>query len=314
MADTKITGLTALGAKPADTDVLVVVDDPGGTPVTKKVTYANLVSGLANHAVCQGRLTLTTATPITVADVTAATTLYFTPYKGDLIGLYDGSAWAVQAFTERSIAIPATTDTNYDVFLYDNSGTLTLELTAWTNDTTRATALVAQNGVLVKTGATTRRYLGTIRTTDSSGEVDDSVARRFVWNYYNRVRRDAYVTDQTQHTYATNTWRYYNNDSTNIFEVLCGVVEDNWLLSVQSWIYQDSSGSIAAGLDWTSGAPPGMPNGALLWINNAALSTSGVSVTIAAQLGYHYYSLLENSQDAATVTIEKGHALLTMFG
>lgn len=43
MADTKISALTAL-ADPVGTDVVAIVDDPGGTPVTKKMTMAVLSS------------------------------------------------------------------------------------------------------------------------------------------------------------------------------------------------------------------------------------------------------------------------------
>jgi len=44
MADAKITALDAL-ATVADEDVLAIVDDPSGTPVTKKVTVPNLLAG-----------------------------------------------------------------------------------------------------------------------------------------------------------------------------------------------------------------------------------------------------------------------------
>jgi hypothetical protein len=46
MADAKISALTEL-VTVADEDLLVIVDDPAGTPVTKKITRANLTSGLA---------------------------------------------------------------------------------------------------------------------------------------------------------------------------------------------------------------------------------------------------------------------------
>lgn len=45
MADSKLTALTALGT-PADADILYVVDDPAGTPVSKKVTLADFLSYL----------------------------------------------------------------------------------------------------------------------------------------------------------------------------------------------------------------------------------------------------------------------------
>lgn len=41
MADTKITALTEL-TTPALTDVIVIVDEPSGTPITKKMTLTNL--------------------------------------------------------------------------------------------------------------------------------------------------------------------------------------------------------------------------------------------------------------------------------
>src|SRR4051794_38451931 len=57
------------------------------------------------YTVNQGRLTGTTGTPVTTADVNAAATLYFTPYAGDQIGLYDGSNWHVRTYTEQSIGM-----------------------------------------------------------------------------------------------------------------------------------------------------------------------------------------------------------------
>ena len=180
----------------------------------------------------EGRLTLTTGTPITTSDVTAATTLYFTPFNGNTVGLYDGSSWGLHTLSEISIAVPAQASQMYDVFLYDNSGVLTLELTAWTNDTTRATALTTQDGVYVKTGALTRRYLGSFRTTTSAGQTEDSLAKRHVWNYYSRVPRPLYVADATANwTYSTATWRPTRNQTTNRVQVVIGLSETPILIS-----------------------------------------------------------------------------------
>src|SRR3990167_10006980 len=136
----------------------------------------------ASYAKCEGRLTLTSGIPITTADVTAAGTLYFTPHGGDKIGLFDGTRWKIYSFTEISLALTLTSGNNYDVWLYDNAGTLTLETLIWTNDTTRATALVTQNGVLSKTGVLTRRYVGSFYCT-ATDQTEHSYARRMVDNY-----------------------------------------------------------------------------------------------------------------------------------
>lgn len=179
-----------------------------------------------NNGVVQGRLTLTTVTPVTTADVTAATTLYFTPYTGKYLALYDGAAWNLVAFSELSIAVPATTSQMYDVFVYSNAGVATLEVLAWTNDTTRATALVLQDGVLSKTGALTRRYVGSFRTTTVSGQIEDSATKRYLWNYYNRVLRPLVRTESTASwIYTTATFRQANAAAANQVDVVVGIAE-----------------------------------------------------------------------------------------
>lgn len=232
--------LGAGGAEPSD-DVFRVVGsadatkklafevDGNTTATTRTITPPN--QDLVMERIWSGandfRVTVTTATPVTTADVTAATTLYWTPYVGHRIALYDGTNWILRTTTEKSIAVPATTNTMYDVFVYDNSGTPTLELTAWTNDTTRATALTYQDGVLVKTGAVTRRYVGSFRTTGVSGQTEDSLVKRYVWNYYHRVIRAMKAIDTTDSwTYTTNTIRQANANAANQLDYVCGVSED----------------------------------------------------------------------------------------
>ena len=195
-------------------------------------------------ALTQARLTLVTAVPVTVSDATAATTLYYTPYQGNLISLYDGTRWNLFNLTEISIAIPATTSQMYDVFVYDNAGTPTLELVAWTNDTTRATTVAYLQGVIVKTGDNTRKYIGSIRTTTVSGQCEDSQSKRYCYNNYNRVRRPMRVTETTDNwTYSTGAYRQANANAANQLDFIQGTQED----SVQAFCIGDvvsSSGNV----------------------------------------------------------------------
>jgi len=46
MANSKITELTELSATPDGSDIIAIVDDPGGSPVTKKITVTNFLSGV----------------------------------------------------------------------------------------------------------------------------------------------------------------------------------------------------------------------------------------------------------------------------
>lgn len=264
------------------------------------VMSATVTPGTVANNIVQGRLTLTAATPITIADVTAATTLRFTPYQGNLIALYNGVGWSLFTFSELTIAVPATTSQMYDVFVYDNSGTRALELLAWTNDTTRATALTTQDGVLVKTGALTRRYVGSFRTTTVSGQTEDSLTKRYVWNYYNRVRRSLRVVEATDSwTYGTNTFRQANANAANQLDLVVGVAEVLASLrvvssatSLTSWVAigEDSSTTVKTGT-----------------ISTVATSAGGTYVETTAvldvypPLGRHTYVWLEKAS-AASVT------------
>jgi hypothetical protein len=158
-----------------------------------------------------GRLTLTTGVPVTTSDVATATTLYYTPYKHNRVELWNGSGWVRYTFSEISLVTPSLTNAKpYDIWLYDNAGTLTLEALVWTDASTRATAIVQQDGVWCKTGALTRRLVGTIYPS-ATDTMTDTLAFRGVSNVDNAVPRPIYLNPG----YANdNTTTSYTNNST----------------------------------------------------------------------------------------------------
>jgi hypothetical protein len=168
------------------------------------------------------RLTLTTATPVTTTDVTGASTVYLTPYSSNELSLYDGSKWTVYTTAEISIALSSlTSGKNYDIFAYYDIATAAVKLelsAAWSSDTARSDAVSRQDGVMVKTGDTTRRLVGTIRTT-STTTTEDSKAKRFVLNQSNRTKRELYINEATDSwSYTTASYRAANGAATNCFE------------------------------------------------------------------------------------------------
>jgi hypothetical protein len=251
---------------------------------------------------------------VTTADVTSSTNVYFTPYLGNKVSLYDGTNWKMYSFTELTLALGTlTSGKNYDVFLYDNSGTLTLELSAaWSSDTVRTDALTTQDGVYVKSGATTRRYLGTFRTisttaTCDQGDANDQAAKRFLWNYYNRVSKTVRCTDTTNSwTYTTNTYRQKRASSANQIEVLLGILGQS--ISLVSSMYADSSSTAeflsAIGYDSTTTIAAGSTHYRSGVPSAASTSTrTGIAaVTKNVDLGYHYFAELERSSAVGTTT------------
>lgn len=67
MADSKLTALTADGA-PAASDVTYNVEDPGGTPVSKKVTWTNVAAGAAFTGAFAARATFPWEMTVAVGD------------------------------------------------------------------------------------------------------------------------------------------------------------------------------------------------------------------------------------------------------
>jgi hypothetical protein len=273
----------------------------GATTVTGNLT----VTGTANIGFpADGRLTLTSGVPVTTADVTGAGTLYYTPYIGNRIAIYTGSAWEVLTFAQISIAVPAVGNQMYDVFVFDSSGSATLVLTAWTNDTTRATALVYQNGVLVQSGSTGRRYVGSFRTLTAS-QTESSVLNRLVWNYYNRVTRATFRAESTASwTYTTDTWHQANASTSNQITIVQGVAEDPVEMQVLALAQNATSGiytPVGLGIDSTTVNSSFVTNGG----NAIALGQGSPTAAIYRNVevaGFHTYVWLERSQAVGTTT------------
>lgn len=295
----------------------ITIDDSANISTAGRITRMSRPLSLP-----PGRLTLATGTPVMNATVTGAATLYYTPFVGGVIWLYDGStAWDAVAFTELSIALSGGTASRpHDVFVYNNSGTATLELTAWTNDTSRATALTTQDGVYVKSGATTRLYLGTIyinasnqATFNLGGALTACVID--VWNLYHRQSWTTYTADTTDSwVWATSSWRAANASSTMRTTYIAGLSQ-----GVVQGTYQAISthtanaGRVAIGYDSTSS-----PSGAMLPASTGdrtLADTVNSTVTHMQQvtLGYHYLAALEYGSatvtfygDVGTTTIQSG--------
>lgn len=269
--------------------------------LTGQVPTANLQNGVDLNAVC-GRLTLTTALPVTTADVTAAGTLYYALYKGNRIALYTGSAWQYFTIAQLSIAVPAAANQVYDAFIDYNAGTPALSLTAWTNDTTRATALTTQDGVLVLTGSTGKRYVGTVRTITAS-QLNDTAAFRHVWNYYNRVPRPLRISD------ATATWTYdgvlrqARATATNQVDIVIGVAEVPVSLVINE-VVTNSAGTMNVGVsigeDSTSAAATGYTGGAQVIAAAAGYVLLSGYLNKFPAVGRHIYTWLEFASAATT--------------
>jgi hypothetical protein len=180
----------------------------------------------------QARLTGTTGVAVSPTDNNNIANLYLTPYKGNTISLFNGTNW--QAFNlsaDLSLAVPATTLTVYDVFVSQTGGVLSLNAIAWGATNSRSTPLAMQNGIYVNSANTSQRYVGSFMTGGTSGQTKDSRAFRYIWNYYNRIRRAMEFHEATATwSYSSQTIRNSNNDANAQLDFVVGVMEDEILI------------------------------------------------------------------------------------
>lgn len=210
MADKKATELTVLSS-PELADAAYIGD---GLSSDAYVEFSRLLGQIG--IVPGGRISGST-TAYDTSDLTAITTIYYVPYKHNLIQLYDttNSVWITYALSANlSLSVPSDTATNHDIFIHLSGGVPALTSIAWTDSTTRATDVVYQDGRLVASGSADKLLVGTIRTTGVSGQTQDDLVARYISNVYNREWKRLRDNLNTDHRYITATVRPWNNDST----------------------------------------------------------------------------------------------------
>lgn len=255
-----------------------------GSASTAVWTAINASTAAAVVPAPQGYLTPTSATPIIPSDVTGASAVYYTPYTGNVVPIYSGSAFVPTTFSELTLTLAAShaANTIYDVFAFNNSGIVTLVTgPAWTNSTSGAgargsgggtTALSKLQGIYVnavqitgRNGATTytipantATYLGSILIDGSAGQVTChrswGQSRKWgIWNCYNRAPLYLKCGDSTASwTYATpNVLRPVRNDTANKVSVFCGLAEESVDVGCASYVGVDQLGASAA-IGWNS--------------------------------------------------------------
>jgi hypothetical protein len=240
------------------------------------------------------------------------------PYEGNSVGVYDGSNWVIRPVPDAGFSVASSTgsqDLPHDVFVYPSGSTLAIELLAWTNATTRATAITTQDGVEVKSGDATRRLAGTVYIRSASKYFDDSgtggaaasrPARRHVCNKYNRIPREFHIIDDTDTwALARASFASLNGDTDNrvsfvdtdgIQPVYCRHQMGMRPSSTSGFAYPNIGfDSTTAGDAQIKSGSGGLTGTAFFVAESAYLERTAV--------GYHYLQLTERTASAVSVTI-----------
>jgi hypothetical protein len=271
----------------------------------------------------QGRLTLATGTPVMTSTQSAKTTIYYTPYVGRLVPLYDGTSFNMhdiggelsQATTDATKS-PGSVGTvsNYDLFVWLDSGTYRCTRgPSWSSDTSRGagagtTELTMVNGIYLNANAITNgpgasrgTYVGTVRSNGSSqidyifGDAAAGGTAGFfgVWNAYNRRSVATMVRDTADTwTYSTaNTWRAADNSSTARVSFVRGLDEDSVVAQYHASGTAGASTAMVAGI----GLDSTTAFSGTTWLNNVPSTTAGGTARYSGLpgIGFHYVSAIE---------------------
>jgi hypothetical protein len=318
-----------------------------GQPADATQVMANFNNALACAALLQvrapaGRLTLATGTPVMTSDVAGATTVFFTPYNGRAVPIWNGSFFVMidtggelsQATTDTTKSPAAVAaNSNYDVFVWNDSGTIRATRgPAWTSDTARGTGVgttelqllngfwVNRNAIANGPGANLGTYVGTIRS-NALTQIDmkfgsiaagGGAAVIGIWNAYNRVMLSFFVADATPSwTYNSATFRPADNSVNNRISMVRGLNEDG-VNAVYSEVVDIGLGIYAAvfiGLDSTSTLAT-QANGADLGNAAGFEGMTGANYAGYPGLGFHFLQALERVNGSGTATFYGTYAPL----
>lgn len=304
-----------------------------GTVAQILITGSSSGSGATPHPP-EGRLTLVTGTPIMTASVATGTTLYYTPYVGDLYPSYGGASWTERTFIELSLVLDSNSGhtgyhqsgKNFDAFLYNDGGTDRLVTgPAWTSDIARSTQLERKNGILVNAASMTGRYgsnsgdtvtvaidqgtyVGTVRMWSNGActwqiggfAVGGSPANFYLWNMYNRSFVTTIIADTTDSwTYASNppVWRAANGSNTMRASFVSGFAEDGFTADYSGAASGSTGAEWGVGYDSTLGF-----TGSVGYTQIASLVIGNVAKFMIRAMGFHFLQAVENNANVGTAT------------
>lgn len=325
MANKYFTQLTQLtSGNVASGDALAIEDVSAGE--TKYISASDLqayMSGGGTYATkMSGRLTTESGVPNSQSDRSAQSTVYLTPYNGNHLAIYDGSADVTKSFSELTLTLNASAHLSgnvYDVYVFLSGGVVTLGTSpAWTSTSARGTGAGTaeyelyngyyrnKNTMTMKNGASTysnitARYatlVGTIYCS-ANAQTDDTLAKRYVWNYNNRLPRRMFTGKNASHTYTTGTVRAWNSNTTiGEARMACVIGVADAAMGVRALSVYTSATSglnyLYIGLNTTTTPSENSSDAhSLVGVGGGAIMTASHSVILQPVIGYNYIQALE---------------------
>jgi hypothetical protein len=272
----------------------------------------------------QGRLTLQSVTPVMTSSQAGKTVIYYTPYIGNRLPIYNGTIMVPTAFTElANITTNSATgnaglaavaaNSNYDLFAWSNGGTPTLTRgPAWTSDTLRGTGAgttelekvdgiwTNKNAIANGPGARLGTYVGTVRS-DLANQINfilggsgagGVAAVLGVWNAYNRIDvRGLIASSSGSWSYSTAAWRSAGGSDTMRVSLVAGQPEDFASFNYSAMAFDTGTGYAVAGIGQDSTTV--MSGRGVQGSATSVIGGNPIGEHVSQPMGYHYFQALE---------------------
>lgn len=239
---------------------LSAVDNNSSNPDTGGAGWQAFVPLATTSPVFQGRLTLVSGTPVMLSTVVGQSVIYYAPFKGNLVSIYNGIDVMPYQFTSgptdqvgQSLTLGSSWAANsaFDVFDTIIAGSPALCTVAWSSLTARATTLALYDGFRTNASSATCQtsnsssitlpqnqgtYLGSFYTDANSGEVDFNFggtasggmpASLGIWNYYNQSYFTALIADSGISYSYFGGYREARGSSGNQASFMIGAVQNS---------------------------------------------------------------------------------------
>ena len=297
-----------------------------GNTVTQILTNGGLLSILCSIISPGGRLTLTSATPVMSADVTAVSNVFYDTYKSKIIPI-NGALYEI-ASNELKLTLDTTNHIGgsiYDIFAISSNNLAKLVTgPAWTSNTARNLAIQLNNGIWVNSGTLTHAYnnavdygsitanngtyLGSVYCTDNGQTsmqfnptpiATGANAFMALYNAYNREILNCISCDNTASwSYQSTTWRGTNGSANNRVTVIDGLGQSpvSGYLSIAIQTPSNISASIGININSITATPT------VVTIENTNNQTNWqiqVEQSFKPTLGLNFYQGMEVTGSAA---------------
>lgn len=293
------------------------------------------------------RLSLLTGTSVITTTTTGIGTVFLTQHVGQYCPLYDGSIMAMvdlggqlsnvlaNSATNKAGPAAAANNSNYDFFVWNDSGTYRLTRgPLWTSDTGRGTGagtteLIKVQGVLLNANSITNgpaaqrgTYVGTMRT-NGSATVDYQFGALAtggtagivgVWNMFNRVNVSMFVQDDTNSwNYTIATIRAANASNTMRVSFISGLAEDGISARYKVAASNNPASTMTAGIGYDSTSAFAAGSSPDRLSTNTTILHMNSFLEKSSDLGFHYVQACEHSVASGTTTWYGDNAAPTLL-